>query len=134
MILALMALSYTVWAEATQVRHFSGTPDAYSTWLFLSPALACILSCLGLAWEQRQAQGLAGRAIAGGRGGQDRQVLSWPQLARPALGLQWGGLALLSWRSIWMFFSWDGLFLFPGWCLLAAAVAYRWHARWAPCA
>jgi hypothetical protein len=32
-----------------------------------------------------------------------------------------------------MFFSWDGMYLFPAWCLLALAL-FRFHTRWQPAA
>lgn len=152
-VVTLSALVFCVWATATQVRHFAGTPSAGMNWLLVSPAIGCLIALLGLAWERGQAVGQAvgqttGQATgssgslaplgAGGVAGArelepGREILHWRQVNWGARALQYGGWALLTWRSIWMFFSWDGMFLFPAWILLSLAL-YRWHPRSVPCA
>ncbi|HXR97428.1 MAG TPA: hypothetical protein VN709_06245 [Terriglobales bacterium] len=108
-IATLVALGWCVWAGANQVRHFAGTPDRSLAWLLVAPAIACLITLLGLTVE------LAGVSEAGAR------------------ILEWLGFALISYRSLWMFFSWDGSYLFPAWCLIALAL-YRFHPRWQPIA
>lgn len=119
---ALIALGTCLWASATMVRHFAGTPDRVLTWLFLAPPLACLLSLIGLGLERAQADLYP-----------NREVPSWRQVLPLALVLQYAGLALLAWRAVWMFFSWDGLFYFPA-CLALALALYRYHPRWLPAA
>lgn len=121
--LALVTLSYTVWASATQVRHFALTPSGALVWLWVAPPVACILVVLGLMGEKGGAARLA-----------EKELTGWRYLHPLAFVLIYGGLLLMSWRALWMFFSWDGMFYFPAWCALALAALYRWHPRWVPCA
>lgn len=116
----LIALAYCVWASATSIRHFAGTPDALLRWLFQAPVVACLLTAVGLEIERR-----ASRVAL--------DVLPSPSAPGLALGLQYGGMLLLAWRGLWMFFSWDGMFFFPAWCAVAIALL-RWRPRWIPCA
>lgn len=118
----LVTLTYCVWASATQVRHFVLTPSAGLVWLWVAPPVACILVVLGLMGEKGAA---ASRP--------QKELASWRELNPLVLVLQYGGLLLMSWRALWMFFSWDGMFYFPAWCALALTL-YRWHPRWVPCA
>lgn len=117
-LLTIAALPYCVWASAIQVRHFTGAPDRGMVWLWLSPAVGCVVTLLGLGWEFWPAQR-----------GRTAEIPRWRTMHPLALALQYGGWALLSWRSLWMFFSWDGMLYLPAWCLLAAAL-WRGHGRW----
>jgi len=105
-VVLLSALLYCVWSSATLTRHWAGTPDRLLGFLLLAPALGCGLMVLGIAWEKSDI----------------------PALAQ---GFYFIGLGLLSWRALWMFFSWDGLQFFPAW-LLAASTLLRPHPRWYP--
>lgn len=122
MITVLIALAYCVWASATLVRHFAATPDATLRWLFQSPAVACLIVAVGLEIERRANQ------VRGWVESPD-----WRRVPGLAIGLQYGGMLLLAWRGLWMFFSWDGMFFFPAWCAVALALL-RWRPRWLPCA
>ncbi|MGH9416978.1 MAG: hypothetical protein ACRD01_10150 [Terriglobales bacterium] len=119
-ILALAAFLYCVWQPATMIRHWAATPNGSLHWLLVAPAVACGLVVCGLAWEHQE----AARWPEG-------EIPHWPQVHPIARWFMWFGFALLTWRSIWMFFSWDGMFLLPAWLLLALAL-YRWHERWLP--
>lgn len=132
---ALAALLTCVWISATSVRHFAATPDGGLVWLLLAPVVGCGLAALGLAWEHQQAQG--GRyAVGHGYGGPPGrgEVRPWGAVFPVALWLQFAGWGILTWRAVWMFFSWDGMFYFVPWLLLTAAVLLRWRPRSIRCA
>lgn len=124
--LAMVAMMTCVWISATSVRHWVPPHGPGITWLLVAPVLACAITALGLAAEHLQ--------VARRGGGETGQIVHWGDVGVIALWFEIFGLGLLSYRAIWMFFSWDGLFYFPAWLLLAAAVLCRWRPRWIPCA
>lgn len=94
---AVSGLLWAWFASAAVARHFAGQPDAQSRWLSAAPVVAAAVMLAGLAAES-SASRAAGRLV---------ELLA---------------LVMISWRSLWMMFSWDGLFYFPVWCLLALAM------------
>lgn len=120
-VVTLIAFAYCVWASATLVRHFAGTPDAMLHFLFVAPAIACLITAVGHAIER-------GHNLVRGW----EEAPGWRAVPGWALGLQYGGMLFFAWRAVWMFFSWDGMFYFPVWCALALTL-YRWHPRSIPC-
>lgn len=119
LVLALAALLTCVWISATSVRHFALMPDGGLVWLLVAPVAGCGLAALGLGAEQVQAAG--------------QEVEAWGAVFPVALWLQAAGWGMLTWRAVWMFFSWDGMFYFVPWLMLSAAVGMRWRARRVPC-
>ncbi|MGH9476269.1 MAG: hypothetical protein ACRD1C_08040 [Terriglobales bacterium] len=119
--LAMVAIMTCVWISATSVRHWVPEHGSGITWLLVAPVLACAIAALGLAAEHLQ---------VARRGG---QIVHWGDVWSVAVCFEVFGLGLLSYRAIWMFFSWDGMFYFPAWLLLAAAILWRWQPRWIPC-
>lgn len=119
--LAMIAMTTAIWISATSVRHWVPDHGHDITLLLLAPVIACGLAALGLAFEFLQITR---------RGG---EIVHWFAVQKVALVFQIAGLLLLSYRALWMFFSWDGLFYFPVWLLLASAVLCRWRPRWIPC-
>lgn len=119
--LAMVAMTACVWIGATSLRHWVPNHGHGITWLLIAPVLACAIAALGLAGEYRQA------SIRG------EEIVHWGDVYAIALWFEIFGLGLMSYRAIWMFFSWDGLFYFPTWLLLASAVLCRWRPRWIPC-
>lgn len=116
---ALGAMLTCVWISSTSVRHFAFTPDGGLVWLFVAPVVGCGLAALGLAWEHVQAGG--------------DEVEPWGAVFPVALWFQAIGWGILTWRAVWMFFSWDGMFYFVPWLLLSSAVLLRWRPRRVPC-
>ncbi|HEY7855998.1 MAG TPA: hypothetical protein VIC32_06105 [Terriglobales bacterium] len=110
---SFVALGWCVWAQANQVRQFAGTPDHSLDVLFLTPTLGCLITLLGLGLELAGANTVVARVVA--------------------RAFQWLGFAFITYRSLWMFFSWDGMYLFPAWCLIALSL-YRFHPHWQPAA
>ena len=104
---AFLALIYCCWASATLVRHFAGTPDLGMRFLLYSPIIACVFVLAGLLTE-----------IAWAR----QHRLPWAyaprMIPRPVRALEIAGVAFILWRSLWMWFSWDGYFYFPAACFL----------------
>lgn len=120
--LAMVAMVTAIWTSATSVRHWVPDHGVGITLLLLAPVIACGMAAVGLGMEH---------LLVERRG---EQIVHWGDVFAPAIWFEVAGLLLLSYRSIWMFFSWDGMFYFPIWLLLAAAVLCRWRPRWIPCA
>lgn len=108
---AWMALIYSAWAEATFIRHFAGSPDRGMRFLLYSPAIACILTLSGLWLES----GWARKA---------KLAAGYPPyfIPMPIRTLEIAGIAFLGWRTFWLWFSWDGMFLFPAMLMLTLAI------------
>lgn len=115
---ALLALIYVSWASATLVRHFAGTPDAGMRFLLYSPIWACLFTLAGLLTEAGYAR---------------RRRLPWAyaprQIPMPLRALEIAGVAFILWRSLWLWFSWDGYFYFPAACFLALTL---WRVKPSP--
>ncbi|MGH9486894.1 MAG: hypothetical protein ACRD04_04810 [Terriglobales bacterium] len=120
--LAMVAMVTSIWISATSVRHWVPNHGRGITWLLIAPVLGCAIAAIGLAMEEYQVHR---------RGG--RQIVHWGDVYEVALWFEIFGLGLMSYRALWMFFSWDGMFYFAAWLLLAAAVLCRWRPRWIPC-
>lgn len=111
MAFACMAVIYSAWAEATLLRHFAGTPDRAMRFLLYSPAMACILTIAGLWLESGWVR-------------KHDLPPGYPPyfLPMPIRVLEIAGIAFLGWRVFWMWFSWDGMFLFPAMMMLILTI------------
>lgn len=116
--LALLALVYASWAGVTLTRHFAGSPDLGTRFLRLSPALACILALAALLCEMTVVH---------------RRKLPWgypPRLIpMPIRALLIAGVVFMDWRSLWLWFSWDGMFFFPSAAMLSLTL---WRMKQSP--
>src|SRR6185437_12689972 len=103
-VVILSALLWTLFVSATLLRHWAGTPSRGMSWLLLAPIVATALMALGVGCELGHIHH---------RGG--LEIVHWSEVQAVARASYFVGFALLSWRAIWMFFSWDGMYLFPAW-------------------